>query len=75
MGVLLLRSVVFRFKESPKYLVYRGHDEKAIRVLEHVAEVNGRVCELTLADFEALDLEDASHNSAGEQTTVVVLDP
>jgi len=52
--VFLLRFVVFNFKESPKYLVYRGNDEKAVGVLQHIAHFNGRECGVTMADFETL---------------------
>ena len=61
--IFFLRFVVFNFKESPKFLVYRGQDQKAIEVLQHVAKVNKRECGVTLADFEALTAEDASTTS------------
>jgi len=64
LGVFILRFVVFRFQESPKFLVYRGHDEKAIKSLQHIAKVNKRACGVTLADFEALTNEGASLHSA-----------
>lgn len=63
LGVFLLRFAVFRFQESPKFLVFRGQDAKAIEVLEHIAKVNHRTCGITLADFEALTAEDQSLNS------------
>ena len=66
LGIFFLRFVVFNFKESPKFLVYRGQDAKAIGVLQHVAKVNKRECGVTLADFEALTAEDASTNSGTE---------
>ena len=66
LGIFFLRFVVFNFKESPKFLVYRGNDAKAIEVLQHVAKVNKRECGVTLADFEALTAEDASTNSGTE---------
>ena len=52
--VFFLRFVVFTFQESPKFLVYRGDDAKAIEVLEHIAKVNKQECGISLADFEAL---------------------
>lgn len=64
LGVFILRFVVFRFKESPKFLVYRGQDEKAVGVLQHIAKVNGRECGVTMADFDALTNEETSLNSA-----------
>lgn len=66
LGIFILRFVVFRFKESPKYLVYRGQDDRAIGVLEHIAKVNKRTCGVTKADFEALIAEDSSQTSATE---------
>lgn len=66
LGVFFLRFVFFRFKESPKFLVYRGRDEKAIRVLEHIAKFNGRPCGVSIADFEALTNEHNSMNSGTE---------
>lgn len=64
LGVFILRFVVFNFRESPKFLVFRGQDDKAIEVLEHIAKVNGRACGITQADFDALTNEDQSLNSA-----------
>ncbi|GAB7363480.1 hypothetical protein MBLNU230_g3751t1 [Neophaeotheca triangularis] len=61
--IFFLRFVVFRFKESPKFLVYRGQDEKAIAVLQYIANFNKRECALTMADFEALTDDDSSLGS------------
>ncbi|KAK5717918.1 hypothetical protein LTR15_008760 [Elasticomyces elasticus] len=54
LGVFLLRFVVFNFKESPKFLVYRGYDDKALEVLQHIAKTNKRPCGVTREDFDAL---------------------
>ncbi len=62
--VFFLRFVVFRFQESPKYLLYRGKDEKAVEVLHHIAKFNGRQCDLTLEVLAALTDEDSSLGSA-----------
>nr|OQO16258.1 hypothetical protein B0A51_16514 [Rachicladosporium sp. CCFEE 5018] len=64
--IFFLRFVVFRFKESPKFLVYRGKDEKAVATLTYIANYNKRECGLTLADFEALQAESDSHHSGAE---------
>ena len=66
LGVFFLRFVVFRFKESPKFLVYRGKDDQAIAVLEDIAKVNKTACGVTKADFDALISEDMSLTSATE---------
>ncbi|KAK3626502.1 hypothetical protein LTR56_019775 [Elasticomyces elasticus] len=54
LGVFLLRFAVFNFKESPKFLVYRGYDDKALEVLQHIAKTNKRPCGVTKEDFDAL---------------------
>jgi MFS family permease len=62
--VFFLRFVVFQFQESPKFLLYRGKDEKAIEVLHNVAKYNKRTCTLTLKNLEALEQEfDSIHSS------------
>ncbi|KAL8997535.1 MAG: hypothetical protein Q9169_003230 [Polycauliona sp. 2 TL-2023] len=58
--VFLLRFVVFRFQESPKYLLYRGKDAKAVEVLHKVAKYNGRQSTVTIEMFDALTNEDPS---------------
>ena len=58
--VFFLRFIVFNFRESPKYLLYRGQDEKAVRVLQQIAEFNGRECGLSLETFEKLTQEYSS---------------
>jgi len=63
-AVFFARSIVFNFQESPKFLVYRGDDKKAIQVLEHIAKKNKRTCGVTLADFEQLN--DPRKEDAGE---------
>ncbi|MCJ1308099.1 hypothetical protein MMC25_001751 [Agyrium rufum] len=60
----IMRFVVFRFQESPKFLIYRGKDAKAVKVLEHIAKFNGKECGISLATFDALTDEEASINSA-----------
>ena len=64
--VFLARSVFFRFKESPKFLIYKGKDDKAIAVLEYIAKYNKRECGVCLADFEALAGEQDSQASRAE---------
>ncbi|KAG6035473.1 hypothetical protein E4U41_006076 [Claviceps citrina] len=53
-AVFLLRFAIFTFRETPKYLLYRGHDAKAIQVMQHMAEVNGQQCRLTVEDLQFL---------------------
>lgn len=55
--VFFLRFVVFQFQESPKFLVYRGRDERAVQVLRNVAKMNGKTSSLALETLEALESE------------------
>lgn len=59
--VFILRFFLFTFQESPKFLLSKGKDEAAIKVVQHVAKVNGQECALTMATFTALE------NSFGRQ--------
>ena len=63
LSVFFLRFVVFRFQESPKYLLYRGEDEKAVEVLHNIAKFNKRQSTITLEAFAALTNEDSSLSS------------
>ena len=60
LAIFFLRFVVFRFQESPKFLLYRGSDDKAVEVLQKIAKFNGRESSITLESFEALTNEHAS---------------
>ncbi|KKY24980.1 putative membrane transporter [Phaeomoniella chlamydospora] len=70
--IFLLRFVVFRFQESPKFLLYRGQDEQAVKVVQHVAKVNKRPCNLTTEMLEALT-DDTSSNTSSSSTGVLIL--
>lgn len=65
MGLLAMimfccRFFLFTLYESPKYLMGRGKDEEAVRVMHEVARINGKTTSLTLADLEVF-------NQAGQQ--------
>lgn len=62
--IFIMRFVVFRMQESPKYLVYRGQDEKAISSLDYVAKFNGQTNSLTLKMLK--DLEKPASRSTSE---------
>lgn len=70
-AVFLLRFVLFNFRESPKFLLYRGHDAKAVEVLHQVARFNRRTCNITLETFEKLTDEDASTSSRDTTTPIL----
>lgn len=59
MGTLMLllwaiRFFVFKLYESPKYLMGRGRDEKAVEVVHQVAAYNGTSSKLSLEDLRSL---------------------
>lgn len=65
MGVItllmfLVRFLCFTIFESPKYLMGRGLDEKAVQVVHEVARRNGRAesCSLTVQDLRACEPDD-----------------
>lgn len=66
LSVFILRTFVFRFRETPKFLIYKGRDAKAIEVLQHMAEVNKTECRLTLEALQSLHSEQNSLHSADE---------
>lgn len=57
--MFLVRFLCFRIFESPKYLMGKGLDEDAVRVVHEVARRNGRaeLCALTVADLKACEPE------------------
>lgn len=66
--VWICRTVLFRFRESPKFLVYRGRDDRAVEVLQQISVFNGRECTVTLEDFEKLTTE---HQANTGETAVI----
>lgn len=54
MIMFLLRFVCFTIFESPKYLMGRGKDEEAVRVVHEVARRNGKTSSLTVEDLQRL---------------------
>ena len=69
--IFFLRFVVFRFQESPKFLLYRGKDEKAVKVMQHIARINGCESTVTMEVFAALTDEDASLSSRSANLPVL----
>ncbi|KAH8172437.1 major facilitator superfamily protein [Sarocladium implicatum] len=61
--VFIARFFIFNFRETPKYLIYKGRDDEALNTVRHIAEVNKKPCGLTLASFEAIQREHDSISS------------
>ncbi|KAF4434486.1 4-hydroxybenzoate transporter [Fusarium acutatum] len=68
LAVFILRFFIFNFRETPKYLIYRGRDSQAIETLQHMAKVNKKQCGLTLELFESLQADDSSLGSGNSAT-------
>ena len=71
LAAFFIRFVVFNFQESPKFLLYRGKDEKAVKVLHNIAKFNGQTSTISLDVFNAITEEDASVRS--EESGTVML--
>jgi len=70
LAIFFLRVVVFRFHESPKFLLSKGREAEAIEVLHKIAKFNKQPAPtLTLEDFAAV-AENGSHiDESGTLTT------
>lgn len=71
MLVFFLRFVVFRFQESPKYLLYRGKDEKAVKVLQHIALYNHTTTSVSNETFAALSGDESSTGTASSSKPIL----
>ncbi|PHH79487.1 hypothetical protein CDD80_4714 [Ophiocordyceps camponoti-rufipedis] len=57
LAVFILRTLIFRCRETPRFLIYRGQDARAIRTLEYVAKVNKQKCQISLQLLDSLQNE------------------
>ena len=55
--MFLVRFVLFTIFESPKYLIGKGRDEDAVRVVHEVARRNGKTSSLSIEDLRACEPE------------------
>ena len=55
MIMFIIRFVFFNIFESPKYLMGRGRNEDAVRVVHQVARINGKTSPLTVEDLQEHD--------------------
>lgn len=56
MIMFFLRFVCFTIFESPKYLMGKGKDAEAVRIVHEVARRNGTTSTLTVEDLEAFNM-------------------
>ena len=67
MLMFLVRFLLFEIHESPKYLMGKGRDEDAVRVVREVARRNGKSCSLTVEDLRRCEPEGyVQRTGAGE---------
>lgn len=64
MVMFALRFLCFTIFESPKFLMGRGRDAEAVRIVHEVARRNGKTSPLTLADLQAYDFQGPVHTDA-----------
>lgn len=53
--IFCLRFIVFTFRETPKYCIYKEQDKKAIQTIQHMAKINKQKCKLNIGMLEALE--------------------
>ena len=58
----LLRVTLFRLKETPKYLIGLGADDKVVTTLQDIAANYGRSCSLTLEELDACGVVTSAHS-------------
>ncbi|KAF2268123.1 MFS general substrate transporter [Lojkania enalia] len=66
MIMFFLRFVCFTIFESPKYLMGKGRDEEAVKIVHEVARRNGKTSSLTLEEltqFDNLGVPASQHHS------------
>lgn len=67
MIMFFLRFVCFTIFESPKYLMGRGEDTEAVRIVHEVARRNGKTSSLTIEDLEACNVAATTSSSLTSQ--------
>lgn len=70
--VFFARFALFRFQESPKFLLYRGRDEEAVKILQYIATYNKVPCNITLESFHQLDDDEVSTDDDVQQGKIVL---
>jgi len=66
MAMFIIRFFIFTLYESPKFLMGKGQDSEAVRIVHEVARRNGKESKLVLADLQQFDALSPDH---GVQTS------
>jgi hypothetical protein len=61
--MFVVRFGLFTIYESPKYLMGKGRDEEAVRIVHEVARRNGKTTALTVEDLRACEPEGYVHQT------------
>jgi hypothetical protein len=61
--MFVIRFWLFTIYESPKYLMGKGKDEEAVRIVREVARRNGKETTLTVEDLRACEPEGYVHQA------------
>ena len=65
------RFFVFRFHESPRYLIGKGRDQEAVEVIHKIAKFNGKAdrCTITVEDLQKAAVEESSTSPTQDMGT------
>lgn len=66
--VWILRFLLFRFQESPKFLLSRGRDDEVVQVLQFIARYNNNECHVTSDTFRSIEVESARGTSGDPES-------
>ena len=60
-----IRFFVFKFHESPRYLIGKGRDKEAVEVIHKIAKFNGKAdrCTITVEDLQGVVQESVKESS------------
>ncbi|KAK9421370.1 putative Major facilitator superfamily domain-containing protein [Seiridium unicorne] len=59
----LIRILVFKIPESPRYLLSKGRDAEAVEAVNYIARYNGKPETLKLEMLQAIDIQTGGHIS------------
>lgn len=72
---MFLMRLAFRIYETPKYLLGKGNDKAAVKVVHQVAARDGKTTWLSLDHFEAIDRRLAEASTTNSSTTMGTAPP
>lgn len=60
MGIFITRFFIFKFQESPKFLLHQGKDSRALHVIRYIGDFNKKPTNLSMEKFYELEqIEDS----------------